>query len=70
VATVLMPDVRGLKLPEAKALIRSGLFPRADIIVRYVRASQPAGVVIAQTPAPGVRVAVNGRITLRVSGAS
>jgi hypothetical protein len=70
VATVLIPDVLGLKLPEAKALLRSVLLPRADIIVRYVKASQPAGVVIAQTPAPGVRVAVNGRITLQVPSAS
>ena len=69
VSAVLMPDILGLKLPEAKALIRSA-FPRADIIVRHVKASQPAGVVIAQTPAPGVRVAANGRITLRVPSAS
>ncbi len=70
VATVLMPDVLGLKLRDAKALLRSGLFPRADIIVRHVKAAQPAGVIIAQTPAPGVRVAVNRRITLQVSSAS
>ncbi len=69
-ATVLMPDIVGLKLPAAKALIRSALFPRADITVRFVKASQPAGVVIAQTPAAATHVAANGRITLQVSSAS
>jgi hypothetical protein len=78
-AIVLMPDVRGLTLKEAEAIIRSVFFPRPDIIVRPVTPPQPSGkvsgpgssgIVIAQLPAPGARVAVNGRITLGVSTGS
>jgi len=78
VITVLMPDVTGLKLPAAEAVIRS-VFPRPDIIVRPVKPNEPAGkvpgsrtpeIVIAQLPDPGAHVAVNGRIMLQVSSAS
>jgi hypothetical protein len=73
--TVLMPDVTGLTLKQAEAVIRSVLFSRPDIIVRHVRPEEPSGkvsgpgnpgIVIAQLPAPGARVAVNGRVTLGV----
>jgi hypothetical protein len=79
VATVLMPDVTGLTLKQAEAILRSVPFSRPDIIVRPVKPNQPPGkvsgpgtpgIVIAQLPAPGARVAVNGRITLGVSSAS
>ena len=78
VAAVLMPDVTGLKLPAAEAVIRS-VFPRPDIIVRHIEPHQLSGkvpgpgtpgIVVAQLPAPGARVAVSGRITLGVSNGS
>ena len=76
VATVLMPDVAGLKLPAAEAVLRS-VFPRPDIIVRHVKVhgspgktSGSAQIVVSQLPGPGTRVAVTGRITLDVSSAS
>ncbi len=68
-ARVLMPDVTGLELRAAKAVIRSAV-SGPDIIVRHVKSSGPPGVVIAQLPAPGARVGQGGRITLKVPSAS
>lgn len=65
---VVMPAVTGLGLKAAKAVIQAAV-PQPDIIVRYVKTSAPAGIVIAQIPAPGARVSRDGRVTLKVSSA-
>ncbi|HEY2265094.1 MAG TPA: PASTA domain-containing protein [Streptosporangiaceae bacterium] len=76
VATVLMPDVTGLTLEHAVAVIRSVMVPPPGITVRPAKPAGPPGqpsgsgtaeTVVAQLPAPGARVPANGRITLEVS---
>jgi hypothetical protein len=76
---VLMPDVTGLRLKQAEAMIRYVLFSRPDIIIRHIKPAAPSGkvsgpgtpgIVLGQFPAPGARVAVNGQVTLGVSSAS
>ena len=75
VTTVLMPDVTGLTLEHAEAVIRSVLSSQPGITVWHIRPDEPSGrvsgpgmpdIVIAQLPAPGTRVAVNGPVTLSV----
>ena len=64
---VQMPDVVGSSLPDARLTIQQlGLRLRA---IDYDPAStEPAGVVIAQTPSAGARAGSGASVSLRVAG--
>jgi PASTA domain len=66
---IVMPYVVGLGLKAAEVVIHAAV-PQPDVIVRHVKTSGPAGIVIAQIPAPGAHVVRDKRITLEVSSAS
>jgi hypothetical protein len=63
--SVLMPDVTGLDLKKAELVILS-VTTHGHITVLHIKATQTAGVVVHQVPAPGATVASDGQVTLTV----
>lgn len=61
----VMPSVLGLDLPQAEAVLRQAL-RQPHFTVRYAQGSQPAGTILAQTPAVGSHVGSGIRVTLVV----
>lgn len=68
-ATVLMPNVTGMKLKDAELVVLS-VTTRGHITILRIKATQPAEVVVRQSPAAGARVPSDGQITLAVPKAS
>jgi serine/threonine-protein kinase len=62
--TRTVPQVVGLRLPEARERLRDG---RLDVRVRRVASQQPPGEVLRQAPARGAEAPQNGVVTLTVS---
>lgn len=64
--SVLMPDVTGLKLKNAEAVIRSVTGP-VHLVIRHVKVPRHGGTVVGQVPSPGARVSPGGQITITVT---
>ena len=64
-ATVLMPDVTGMKLKDAELVVLS-VTTHGHITILHIKTTQIAGVVVRQAPSPGERVATDSQITLTV----
>jgi PASTA domain len=64
-ATILMPNVTGMKLKQAETVILS-VTTHGHITILRIKATQTTGVVIRQAPSPGARVATDSQITLTV----
>jgi len=64
--SVLMPDVTGLKLKNAEAVIRSVTGP-VHLVIRHVKVPHHGGTVVGQVPSPGARVSPDGQITITVT---
>jgi beta-lactam-binding protein with PASTA domain len=66
-AQVAIPDVRGLDLDAAQAQLKAeGLHASTQ----QVRSSKPAGTVVAESPAPGGKVAKGSGVALSVAAAA
>jgi beta-lactam-binding protein with PASTA domain len=65
-AEVRVPALIGLPLPEAAAHLHS-LDLETGIDGRFYSTTQPAGHVLTQTPAPGIRVRKSWRVRVTVS---
>ncbi|HEX7083717.1 MAG TPA: PASTA domain-containing protein [Gaiellaceae bacterium] len=64
---VAIPDVRGLDVAAAQAQLKAkGL----DATTQQVRSSKPAGTVVAESPAPGGKVARGSGVALSVAAVS
>jgi PASTA domain-containing protein len=69
VTRIVMPNVLGLNLKYAETVILS-VTTRGHIVIVHVKATQAAGVVVRQHPAPGTTVASDSKVTLGVPSAS
>lgn len=63
---IVVPPLSGLLVPSAEARLREiGL--RVSEIVELAHPSQPAGLIIAQSPLPGQQLRIAGSVRLGVS---
>ena len=65
--TVRMPEVVGIRLDNARLMLRNADFELEQVRIRYEEAYRPEDDVIRQSPAPGALVSADDEVELVVS---